>query len=313
MKREQLQADLALLAVALIWGATFVMVKKAVMDFPVFAFLSLRFVLAFVTLGIVIWWKRKGALTSLSVQERANSSANRMVILDRREVRAGSLVGLALFAGYAFQTVGLKYTSPSKAGFITGLSVVIVPLFSALFLRRSPSYPAILGVVLATVGLALLSLRGNWTIARGDALVLGCAFAFALHIVLVGAFASKMDPLNLTAMQIATVALMSGLVSLTMERPWPTASKSVYFAAFFTGIFATSLAFAVQNAAQRFTSPTHTALIFSTEPVFAALFGYLLAGERLGGRALLGCGLILAGMMVAEVREDKNASRGATG
>ncbi|MEA3459758.1 MAG: DMT family transporter [Chloroflexota bacterium] len=295
MKQRQLRADLALLLVALIWGATFVMVKEAVTNFPVFAFLALRFALAFAALLIIIWWRENS---------RKNKEGMPSPSLGRGAIRAGVLIGLLLFAGYAFQTVGLRYTSPGKAGFITGLSVAIVPLFSALLLRRSPSRSAILGVTLATVGLALLSLRDGWTIARGDAIVLGCAFAFALHIISVGAFAPRMDTLNLTAIQIATVALVSGLISLATERPWPTASQAVCFAALFTGIFATSLAFAVQNAAQRFTSPTHTALIFSTEPIFAALFSYLLAGERLSGRGLVGCGLILTGMITAELGKE---------
>lgn len=296
MKQRQWQADSALLLVALIWGATFVMVKEAVTSFPVFAFLALRFALAFAALLIIIWWRENQRKN----KERASSPS-----LGGDEIRAGFLVGILLFAGYAFQTVGLRYTSPGRAGFITGLSVAIVPLLSALLLRRSPSRPAITGVALATVGLALLSLRGGLTMARGDAIVLGCAFAFALHIISVGTFAPRMDTLNLTAIQIATVALVSGFVSLAMERPWPTVSNPVHFAALFTGIFATSFAFAVQNTAQRFTSPTHTALIFSTEPVFAALFGYLLAGERLSSRGLVGCGLILTGMITAELGKGK--------
>lgn len=299
LKDRQLRADLALLMVTLIWGATFVMVKGAVAGFPVFAFLAVRFLLASLALLPLVATRLRSA--SSEKRSRATREAS------RRHLRAGGIVGLLLFAGYALQTIGLRYTTASKAGFITGLSVAIVPLLSALLLRRAPDRLAILGVALATLGLALLSLGEDLTVNRGDLLVLGCALAFASHIVAVGAFAPRMDALTLAFFQIATVALVSGLTSLAVERPWPAMPGHVLFAAAFTGVLATSLAFAVQTAAQRFTSPTHTALIFAAEPVFAALFGYLLAGERLGSRGLMGCALILAGMIVAELGRGRDS------
>ena len=299
LKDRQLRADLALLMVTLIWGATFVMVKGAVAGFPVFAFLAVRFLLASLALLPLVATRVRSA--SSGKRSRATHEAS------WRHLRAGVIVGLLLFAGYALQTIGLRYTTASKAGFITGLSVAIVPVLSALLLRRAPDRLAILGVALATLGLALLSLGDDLTVNRGDLFVLGCALAFASHIVAVGAFAPRMDALTLAFFQIATVALVSGLTSLAVERPWPAMPGHVLFAAAFTGVLATSLAFAVQTAAQRFTSPTHTALIFAAEPVFAALFGYLLAGERLGSRGLMGCALILAGMIVAELGRGRDS------
>lgn len=292
---RQLLADLALLLVALIWGSTFVLVKEAVNQVKPFSFIALRFALA--TLLMTLLFGR------------------RLRALGRQGLLAGALIGVFLTAGYGFQTAGLQYTTASKAGFITGLSVVIVPFAAWLILRRRPTPNALAGVVLATIGLALLSLQTGESlkIEWGDLLVLGCAFSFALHIVTVGAFAPHMDPLALTTAQISVAALISGALALTVEGGWSGFSGSVWFAAFFTGLLATSLAFAVQTTAQAFTTSTHTALIFATEPVFAALFGYLLAGERLTGRALLGCGLILAGMVVAELRisstSDKTLSK----
>ncbi|HID87633.1 MAG TPA: DMT family transporter [Anaerolineae bacterium] len=285
---RQLLADLALLLVALIWGSTFVLVKEAVSQARPFSFIALRFALA--TLTMILLFRR------------------RLRALGRRELLAGALIGVFLTAGYGFQTVGLQYTTASKAGFITGLSVVIVPFAAWLILGRRPAPNALVGVILATIGLALLSLQvgESLTIERGDLLVLACAFSFALHIVTVGAFAPRMDPLALATAQIGVVALASGALALTVEGGWSGFSGLVWFAALFTGLLATSLAFAVQTIAQVFTTPTHTALIFATEPVFAVLFGALLAGERLTGRALLGCGLILAGMLVAELGREKS-------
>ncbi len=280
MDRRQLFADVSLLLVALIWGATFIMVKEAVSQIGVFTFLALRFLFAALVLTLIFWPRL-----------RASSP---------RELLAGALVGLFLFGGYSLQTIGLKYTSVSKAGFITGLSVVIVPLLSTLLLRKKPNLNALAGVLLATMGLGLLTLRGL-SMARGDLWVLGGAVAFALHIVALGRFAPQMKTGSLATIQVATVALLSAPLAWAMERSPPQMSHRLWFAIFFTGIMATSLAFLAQSKAQRFTSPTHTALIFATEPVFAALFGYLLLQERLGWRGLLGCALILSGMAVGEI------------
>ena len=281
---RQLLADLALLLVALIWGSTFVLVKEAVSQVKPLSFIALRFALATLTMALLF--------------------RRRLRTLGRRGLLAGALIGLFLTAGYGFQTAGLQYTTASKAGFITGLSVVIVPFAAWLILGRRPASNGLAGVILATIGLALLSLQmgERLAIGRGDLLVLACSLSFALHIVTVGAFAPRMDPLALATAQIGVVALVSGVLALIVERDGSGFSGLVWFAALFTGLLATALAFAVQTAAQVFTTPTHTALIFATEPVFAALFGYLLAEERLTGRALLGCGLILAGMVVAELR-----------
>jgi len=166
-------------------------------------------------------------------------------------------------------------------------------------------------VALATTGLALLSLTSGLRIALGDLLVLGCAFSFAAHILLTGHFAPRHDPLLLTLGQVLTVAALSAAAALLFDLPvWgPPAlagrlNSGVIGAAAFTGLVATAAAFGIQTVAQRFTTSTHTALIFSAEPVFAGLFSFLLTGEVLGPRQLLGCALILAGMVVAEMRRS---------
>jgi len=288
-KWRQLWADLLLLLVTLIWGSTFVMVKDAIASYPVFPFLALRFGLATLALLLIGW--------------------RRLPSLGWKGVGAGALIGLFLFSGYALQTFGLRYTSASKAGFITGLSVVIVPVLSTLFLRRRPAAGALIGVCLATTGLALLALDHDRSIAIGDLLVLGCAFSFALHIVAVSAFAPRTDPLALTIIQVATVTLASGIITLFTDRPWPQPSFETWFAASFTGVLATAVAFFVQTAMQRFTTPTHTALIFAGEPVFAALFGVLLAGDVITARGLAGSILILMGTVAGEIRWSEHTAR----
>jgi drug/metabolite transporter (DMT)-like permease len=275
-------ADLGLLVVAAVWGGTFVMVKDALSEAGPLTFLAVRFALAAVVLVPTL--------------------ARRREALSWRLVGGGGGLGLLLFGGYAFQTAGLQFTSASKAGFITGLSVVIVPLFSALVLQRPPGLTTWLGVSLATVGLALLSLGDELSVGLGDGLVLGCAFCFALHIVALGRLSPKTDTLALTSAQILAAACLNTAGALIFEAPRASHLIAVLPAALFTGLFATVGAFYLQTYAQRFTTPTHTALIFSMEPVFAALFAYLLAGERLEARGLIGCGLILAGMLSRRVK-----------
>jgi drug/metabolite transporter (DMT)-like permease len=275
------QADALLLLIALIWGSTFVMVKQSVAHFPVFAFLCLRFTIAALVLLLLF--------------------GSRLRQLSASMVGAGVLIGLALFGGYGFQTVGLLHTTASKAGFITGLSVVIVPLLSAWLLKQAPTRAVLVGAALSTLGLALLTLGRDFTPAYGDLIVLGCAFCFALHIVLVAAFAPHTDAFALTIVQVLTVAVLSGVASLGFEGRPGTAPAEIWMATAFTGVLATALAFGGQNRMQAHTTATHTALIFAMEPVFAALFGYLLGGDRLPASGLIGCGLILLGMLLAEL------------
>lgn len=282
---SQRQADVWLVFVTLIWGSTFVIVKGALNSVGPFGFVTFRFLLAALVLGAIFW-------------SRIRTSA-------RSEMLAGVLIGVWLFAGYILQTIGLQYTTTSKAGFITGLAVVLVPLFSTVFLRRPPSRGALFGVLLATAGLALLSLHGDLSFAPGDLWVLGGAVSFALHITTIAHFAPRMDPLRLAFFQVIT----TGLVSLALAPHFETLTLALpataWAAIAFTGVVATALVLSIQTTAQQFTSPTHTAVIFALEPVFAALFGFLLAGDRLGVREILGCALILAGMLAAESGDGK--------
>lgn len=267
------------------------MVKEAVSAFPVFAFLFVRFSLATASLvPIRSWLEARFRVFRAEGAQRGP-----------RALAAGAILGLALTAGYGFQTLGLQYTTPAKAGFITGLSVIIVPTLAAILMRKPPEASVWWGVLLATAGLALLSLNRNLRPQFGDVLVFFCAISFALHILITGKLAPGHAPLLLTVGQLATTALLSGIISLTWEWPWPPFNRQMLFAALFTGLLASTLAFTVQTLAQRFTTPSHTALIFSMEPVFAALFSFLLAAEPITARTVVGGSLIVTGMLVAEV------------
>lgn len=280
--RKQLFADISLLIVVIIWGYTFAAIKNALAGITPFNFIALRFIIALMILVVV--FRKK--LTGL----------NRYIIL------RGSVVGIFLFFAYAFQTVGLKYTTASNAGFITGFSVVLVPVFSALILKSRPSIESTAGVVCAIAGLFFLSYNESYVINRGDILVFFCALAVAFHILTVGYYTKQTDSILLTIVQIGVVMILSTICALILEEPVMPHGVVVWKAIFVTSIFATVGAYLIQNIMQRFTSSTHTALIFSGEPVFAGIFGYYLLGERLSSWSVLGCIMILAGMVISELR-----------
>jgi drug/metabolite transporter (DMT)-like permease len=277
---EPYRWELALIGVALIWGSTFTVVKDSVARMPPFLFIGIRFALATAVLAAV------GAFRDG----------------ERHEIRAGVLTGLALFGGYAFQTVGLQYTSASNAGFITGMFVVFTPVIGALVFRRLPSTAASAGVILATGGLVLLAMPSGFHLRRGDALEVMTAITFAVHILLIARLGKGIPALRFTAIQIATAATLALVWSGIAEHAGPPADGGVWFGIVLTGIFATALAFLVQTRAQQEIPPTRTAVILTAEPVFAGIFGYLVAGDRLGARGYAGAVLIVAGIMVAELR-----------
>lgn len=283
-------ADLALLLVTLVWGVTFIVVKEALADIGVYYFLAIRFIIAALFLALI-------GYRSLHCVEKGS-------------LWAGVVIGVVLFGGYAFQTVGLKYTTASNAGFITGLSVVLVPIMAAALSRRMPPFSAVAGVVCATVGLGLLSLQDGLRLCYGDALVLCCALCYAGHIILVGRYAPHHPSYILAVIQIAVVGLISMMVAPVIETFPSHLSPVVIQALLATAIPATALAFVVQNAAQKFTSATHTAVIFTMEPVFAGLAAWWVGGETLTTRQLFGGLSIVIGMLLTVVygrAEDNNS------
>ncbi len=279
------QADATLLLITLIWGWTFVVMKDSIAQVPVFSFLAVRFSLALLTLAPFVW-------RSLST-------------LTRSQVRGGIVTGLFLFAGYAFQTLGLQYTTVAKSGFITGLYVVLVPVLSTLLLRRAPTRAAVLGLGVATIGLARLSLGPDLSVSLGDFLTFLGALAYAGHVTSVARFGAKTDALAFSSIQISTVLAGSVVASFFVEGGivLQAFNTQIYLAALATGVLATALVLVLQTTAQRFTTPTQTAVIFTMESVFAVMFGCLLAGDQLAPSALLGGSLIIAGMLAAEVGE----------
>jgi drug/metabolite transporter (DMT)-like permease len=281
-------ALLALLAVTAVWGVTFVQVKDAIELYPLFAFLAVRFAIAAVVLAV--------------------PSAPRLGSLGRRGWLAGSALGLLLAAGYALQTLGLERTTVSSAGFITGLYVVFTPVLALLLFRARVGVAVWVGVGLAIVGLAMLSGVGAGD-PVGDLLVLAGSAAYSLQIVLMERYAPRYDAIAFT--QAEMVAAFGGFMVVTLAagqlelpRGW-----TVWGALLVTGVFASALGFLVQTWAQRRTSATRTALAFAMEPVWAGLFGFWLAGDRLGALGWGGCAVIMAGIVVAEPEAARTLRR----
>jgi drug/metabolite transporter (DMT)-like permease len=270
-------ALLALVAVTAVWGVTFVQVKDAVAIYPLFAFLALRFAIASATLAV--------------------PGARRLHSLGRDGSTAAAFAGLLLAAGYALQTAGLQRTSVSNAGFITGMYVVLTPLIALGLFRIRVGLGAWAGVALATGGLGLLSgVHGGDAI--GDLLVLAGAAVYSLQIVLMERYAPRYDAVAFTLVEMLAAFAGLGLVAIPqLETPhgW-----TVWGALIVTGVFASALAFLAQTWAQRRTSATRTALVFTLEPVWAAFFGYTLAGDRLGVTGWIGCAVIMSGILLAE-------------
>ncbi|MGG1513100.1 DMT family transporter [Brevibacillus agri] len=284
-------ADITLLLIALVWGTTFLIVQQAIASLPPNTFNAVRFTVAALFLLVIFL-----------IRSRHQLAAFRGPI-----VRAGIILGFWLCLGYALQTVGLLYTTPSKAGFITGLSVVLVPLFAFLLLRDRIKPVAVIGVILAAAGLYLLTQNQTFSFNLGDALVFGCAICFAMQIVFTGKYAPRFAALPLAIVQLGTVAVMSWLYSFFFE-DWSRAfDPAILFipevatGLIVTSIFATALAFLAQTALQKQTSSTRVALIFALEPVFAALTSYVFIHEVLSGRQLIGCLMIFTGMILAEL------------
>jgi drug/metabolite transporter (DMT)-like permease len=278
----------ALVLVTAVWGITFVQVKDAVALYPLFAFLAVRFAIASLVLAV--------------------PAAPRLRSLGRSGGTAGAALGLLLALGYALQTAGLDRTTVSSAGFITGLYVVFTPLLALVLFRARVGVAVWLGVGLALVGLGLLSGVGAGD-PLGDALVLAGSAAYSLQIVLMERYAPRYDAIAFTQAEMlaafggfAVVALAAGQVEV--PRGW-----TVWGALLVTGIFASALGFLVQTWAQRRTSATRTALAFALEPVFAGIFGFWLAGDRLGAMGWAGCAVIMAGIVVAEPEAGRTLRR----
>ncbi len=277
----RVKAELMLVAICVIWGLSFIVVKGALAYASPVAFIATRFIVAGVASAIVL------------------RASPRLFTLNA--LRAGIVLGLFLLGGYVLQVSGLVWTTPSKSAFITAFSVVLVPVMMALGgvpLPRSNLAAALAGFSGLYILLAPSHARG---MNRGDVLTLAGSVSFALYIVFVGRYAERFDFRALVPAQLLVVGVGAALL-LPFDGNASVKWTPAFLAALaMTAFLATVLAFSVQNWAQRYTPPAHTALILSLEPVFAAAAAHLITGERLSGRFIAGSALMLCGILISEV------------
>ncbi len=282
---RSLKAHLLLVFVTFVWGATFITIKNALQDATPLTFNAVRMALAAVVLTALYFKDLRG--------------------VSRRALIAGGIVGIFLWLGYEFQTPGLQYTTASKSAFLTGMSVVLVPLFLALGWRRHVNRWTLLGVGIAFVGLYLMTIPardpGLTTVNKGDVLTIFCAISFAFQIIFVGRATQRQAFRQIVVVETITCAVLMAISAPLLERPHIVFSGQVVWAILVTGLLGTALGFGAQGWAQQFTPPTHTALIFSLEPVFALATSYVILNERLGLRAGLGAAMILGGVLISEL------------
>ena len=289
MKLTALRSDGLLLLASLIWGFAFI-AQRVGMDYVgPFIFNGIRFALGAMVILPFIY------LSGRKENRKAQSDINDKKYL----IRGGMLLGLVLFCGATLQQNGMVYTTAGNGGFITGLYVVIVPILG-LLRRQFPHYTVWIAVLLAALGLYFLSVTEGFTIFYGDLLVLIGAVFWAAHVVIIGVLSPKVNALKLAFMQYIICSVLSLIVAVAIESNTLEGVINASIPILYGGVLSVGIAYTLQVIAQKKASPVHAAIILSLEAVFAAIGGWLLLNEQLGNRQILGCGLMLMGILVAQ-------------
>lgn len=288
-KLYEFRADLLLLTVAIAWGVTFLMVQDAISTTPVYAFLFFRFTLASILMFIISY--------------RFLNELNKKTIL------YGVILGILLFSAFATQTFGLIYTKSSIVAFITGLNVICVPFLTYLFFKDKIKLNVLIATFIAVLGLYLLTMSGTLEFEKGEFLTLICAILFALQIIFTGKFSKQVNVFMLVLFQLITVSILALIFSLSLDSATFNISYNYAFfkAVIITAIFATVYAFLIQTYMQQFTTATKTAIIFTMEPVSAAIFAYFTANEVLTIVQFIGAVLIILATLIAELKFNKKS------
>ncbi|WP_138206739.1 DMT family transporter [Haloimpatiens lingqiaonensis] len=283
-KRKNLMADLSLLFVAMLWGGGFVVVKDALNSITPFYIMAMRFSLSFLLMCLVFW--------------------KRVKRIGKKDLIGGSVIGIFLFLAFAFQTIGIQYTTAGKQAFLTAVYVVEVPFLCWIVIKKKPDNYSIIAAFLAFCGIGMLTMQGSLKINLGDALTLICSIFFAAQIIAIGFYAEKIDPIVLTIIQFGVAAILSYIFALIFEPKLAHLNTNAVLSIVYLSLFSTLIAFLVQNIAQKYTSSTHAAIILSLESFFGCLFGVIFLGENLTFKIIIGCILIFLSILTAETRWD---------
>lgn len=277
------RAEFYLLSITIIWGSTFILTKQVLGSASPFVYIALRFAIASV-LFVLLFFKRLKSIPKSALVK-------------------GSILGLLLSAGFVLQTLGLQYTSASKSAFITGMMVVFTPLFQLFIERRPPKTGNIIGVVLVTFGLYLLTFPRGSEFNIGDVLTLLCAVTFALYTVYLDIFGKEQNPAHLSLLQFITTTVLAALAIPFLETAHLSINGNFLLVLLYLAVLPTVVALYVMAKYQKYTTPTRSAIIYSMEPPMAAIFAYLIDRETLGFHGFLGGGLIVSGLIISELSD----------
>ncbi len=281
VKRKQLFADAGLLAVAIIWGFNFVVIKSVINELAPMVYLGIRFTLAFMILVCI--------------------SPKVLFQNTKKNIIRALGVGLLLFGGFAAQTIGLSYTTPAISGFLTVAYIVFVPLIIGLYKKKYPGHHIVLGGSLILTGIGILSIKGTLLLGFGEALTLVCALLFALHIIALDCTTQKMSSFFLTTVQLGVVGILSLFFALFYDSFPAFISMKGWLGIVFGSLLGSIGGYFGQTIAQRYTSPSHVAIIMSTEAVFALLFSLLFGIEKMSARTFLGFAAVFIGVLIVEM------------
>jgi drug/metabolite transporter (DMT)-like permease len=289
MKSQAIRADLLMLLAAAIWGFAFVAQREGMETMGPFLFNTARFIIGTVFLLPIVWYLSKKKKISTGKE----TSTKKLWV-------AGTVAGLFLFTASSFQQVGIQYTTAGKAGFITGLYIFFVPLIGIFFGQRTGS-GTWLGAFIAVIGLYLLSINEDFSIARGDLLQLICAVFFAAHVLVIGYVAKRMDPLKLSLIQYLVSGVLSFFIAIAIEVITWQMIVDTAIPLLYAGIMSIGVGYTLQVVAQQHAKSSHAAIILGLEGAFAVLGGWLILDENLSTRGLIGCGLMLSGMFLSQL------------
>lgn len=290
----------ALILVTVIWGGGFVASDIALESMKPFQIMMVRFLLASVLMGVISRGQRK---SEEKLKDRAGA------------IKAGVLMGVTLFMGFAFQIIGLQYTTPSKNAFLTALNVVIVPFIAFVILKKKIGAKGIIGAVMSVLGVALLSLNGSFTVSLGDGLTLFCAVGFAFQIFFTSEFVKKYPASVLNTVQMFTAFVLSAISLMIFGENDFQVTTQGWLSALYLGVVSTTICYLLQTACQKYIDETKAAIILSMESVFGTIFSILILHEVVTVRMVIGCAVILAAVIISnmpetsEETEDKEICR----
>lgn len=278
----------ALILVTVIWGGGFVASDMALESMKPFQIMMVRFLLASVLMGVISWGQRKG---EEKLKDRSGA------------IKAGVLMGVTLFMGFAFQIIGLQYTTPSKNAFLTALNVVIVPFIAFVILKKKIGANGIIGAVMSVLGVGLLSLNGNFTVSLGDGLTLLCAVGFAFQIFFTSEFVKKYPASVLNTVQMFTAFVLSAISLVIFGENDFQVTTQGWLSVLYLGVVSTTICYLLQTACQKYIDETKAAIILSMESVFGTIFSILILHEVVTVRMVIGCAVILAAVIISNMSE----------